>query len=260
MNSKTRKILIATGAVLALVALLVTGQVVAKYIKQDLNRKEPVSAKAFYFESNYLTADCRKYNLNAGTQSVEIELYNFENELRISEVDCTYEVKVEKTDDVNYKSDITVDPTTAEKQGTSKFTLSNLQDGCTYTVTVTANGGYEKTLSAKFTVAAKTDKCYMNLSETAEYVLLTVWTEDVTGKVSVTFPAGLIPDATDSVLKNVNNYNSETQTYESKSFEDSISNYASRSYRFFKTKDYNAESNSFTVKVGEKDAQSANIP
>ena len=77
--------------------------------------------------------------------------------------------------------------------------------------------------------------------------------------VTVTFPAGLIPDSTDPILAAVKNY--EGNTYVAKSFTDKNSFQSassSRSYRFFKTDGYTA--GSFTVKMGDASAEVSDIP
>lgn len=257
--NRIRKFFVIAGAVLLIVALLATGFVMAKYVRER-KKDIPITAKNFYFESNYLTSYCPEYKLNADTTNVSIKLYNFENELRISEVDCTYEVKVESDEDSNYES-FTLDykNATAQTQTISIITLNNLKSGCSYTVTATAKGGYEKSLSAKFTVAAVADGFYMNVTETDEYVVLTLWTEEVKGEVTVNVPKGLIPDATDEILAQCKNY--KNNQYVEFNFTDTssfISTYASRAYRFFKTDQ--SGSGSFSAKIGDKSATLANIP
>lgn len=233
------------GAVLLIVLLTLAGGVVSKYV----NSREVdayVTAPAFYFESNYLTEDNHEYKLNAGTTSLQIELYNFENELRVSEVDCTYTVSVE-TKDTNFSPPSQTLEAEATGEGrTTSFTLNGLKNGCSYTVTVTADGGYVKTLSATFTVAPDTNGFYMNVDDSdPDFVILTIWTENVSGTVDVTFPDGLIPDTTDPTLRTI--------TSGSKTFRvGTMGTYSSRSYRFFKTSSY-AENSTFTVtrKVSE---------
>lgn len=256
--NKNRKRLLAVLAVALLVAAAGTGTVLAKYVSNKAPQDIPVSAKAFYFESNYLTADGRSYSLNAGTRSVTIELYNYENDLRVSQVDCQYTVTVSSTD-TGYTCSPTTAQTTADMQNKTTITLSNLKDGCSYTVTATAVGGYEKTLSATFTVAAEETGFYMNVADCGEYILLTLWTQNVSGELSVSVPAGLIPDATDEALARVGNYSEGT--YSAFTFTDNTSfanTYASRAYRFFKAADYNG--GDFTATIDNKTAEPAQIP
>jgi hypothetical protein len=143
----------------------------------------------------------------------------------------------------------------------TEVVLGNLKDGYEYRVTVTANGGYVKTLSATFAVAPAKNGFFANVDKAdSDYVILTVWTENVSGEVTVTVPAGLIPDTTDAALAGIDNY--ENDTYNQFSFTDSTSFasvFSSRSYRFFKANGYD-ENAPFTVKMGETDAVESKIP
>lgn len=241
------------------------GIVFAQYIKTIRNETASVGAKKFYFESNYLTSDNHKYNLNADTESVTIELYNYENELRVSEVDATYTVTVESLDTdftlngERYSSDgVKITVKASEGRQKTNVVLGSLKSGESYKVSVRANGGYEKTLGAVFEVAPRQNGFYMSVDRSGEeYVILTVYTESITGAVNVSIPKGLIPDSTDVVLSNINNY--ENGSYVASSFTDEDSfkaPYSSRSYRFFKASDY--ENGDFEVKIGDASAEIKN--
>ena len=257
----SKKYLTSACVILLAVALLAAGGVFAKYLHTSKDDRSSVSSKMFYFESDYLTEDNHTYKLNTGTQSVAFTLYNYENNLRISEVVSKYRITVASDGDDSFtingevatEKEISVEATKTD----TKITLGSLDDGCSYQVTVIADGGYVKTLSARFEVAPAQTGFYMNVDNSDQSVLiLTVWTEDVSGAVEIGIPAGLVPDATDPMLVGVTNYSDGTY----KAFEftdsDSFANaFASRSYRFFKTADYDQNS-SFTVKIGEKQAQS----
>ena len=234
-------------AVLAALLLASVGAVVAKYVNERKGDRF-LSSKAFYFESNYLTANNKTYSLNSTQNSVEIELYNFENEWRVSEVDTAYTVKVSSAD-TEFLLDgesLTEKTYSAAKnvQTTTTVYLTNLKPGASYEVTVVANGGYTKTLKATFTVRETADGFYMNVTETSSYVLLTVFTENASGEVSVSFPEGLIPDNTDATLKSIDK-NYIDGEYKAGSFTFNIEAYSSRSFRFFKATNY--ASGDFTV-------------
>ena len=260
----SKQFFIRAGVLLAAISVLTTGAVLAKYADTRKNEIFPATAKSFYFESNYLTADNHRYKLNANTESVSIALYNYENELRISEMDCTYTVTV-TSDDTDFLLDgvrtseasFAVDQ---NEKSTVTVTLGQMKNGFDYQVTVTANGGYQKTLSSIFSVACEQNCFFMNADHSnASFVVLTVWTENISGTVTVNVPAGLIPDTTDPVLQGVINYNDAgyggfTFTDE-QSFSDT---YASRSYRFFKAQNYDAEQ-AFTVTMDELPATETSI-
>ena len=258
----SKRFLISAITLVLVAALLATGGVLAKYLRTLKDDDTSVSAKKFYFESNYLTENNHTYKLNSGTTSIEIELYSYENELRVSEVDCTYTVKVISSDtsfklnDQAYTDEgITLFISADDNDKTAIVTLDELKDGNSYKVIVTADGGYQKTLSATFEVAPSQNRCYMSVDDSNEhYVILTVWTENITGRAEIAFPAGLIPDASDPILASIQNYNGESfdaaSFYDSESFTDA---FYSRSYRFFKTDDY--QSDTFTVTIGDITAE-----
>ena len=244
------------------ISLSITSSVLAKYAHTAKNDVIPVTAKAFYFESNYLTTDNHTYKLNNGENSVSIELYNYENDLRISEVDCTYTVTVTSEDSTFTINGETVTQTVIEVEAGQTLTqinLANLKDGYSYKVSATANGGYTKTLSATFEVAPERSGFYMNVDSSDDnYVILTVWTENVTGTVNITFPENLIPDSTDSVMAGITNY--QNNAYVAGSFDDAenfTQGYSSHSYRFFKTASYTG--GNFTVKIGNQEAENKAI-
>ncbi len=248
----SRKTVTVICAVFLLFAVSAGITATAKYIKSQQVTDIAVKAKAFYFESNYLTENTKEYTLSSNTNSLTIELYNYENQLRISEVDCTYtvEVKCDNGNNCSSYTDLASKKATANMQVKTELELEQLIPGNTYTVTVTADGGYTKTLSAKFIISKEQNNCYYNAEDYGEYILLTVWTEDVTGALSVTFPDGLIPDNTDPVLKGVTNY--EDNKYVAKTFTDNAnfnSEYSSRSYRFFKADNY--QNDNFNVKIDD---------
>lgn len=277
----SQRTMIVIGFLLLAVSVSLTAGVYARYVASAKSDNRQITAKTFYFTSNYLTENNHEYKLNAGTNSVTIELYNYdcENPLLISEVDCSYSVTVtplNADNDVLVSADSYTAP--ADTKTNLPIKISGLDNGNSYTVEVTSTGGkydsttgtvntgYVKTLSATFTVADTTDGFYMNVDDTdPHYIVLTVWTENITGDVTVTFPAGLIPDTTNPRLAGVKNY--QATSYIAGSFKDADSfgePYSSYSYRFFKTSEYN--SGGFTVTITySQDAtktvnQSTNIP
>ena len=277
----SKKYILAAVILLSVVCLVATGGVFAKYISTLSGSDDLFSAtaKEFYFESNYLTSDDHEYKLNAGTESVTIELYNFENEFRKSQMNCKYTISVNFSGIDETPENIPVLYIDGVKQSgpinvgggnstTTKLELKNLKKGATYMISVLAEGGYSKTLSARFTIA-NDNGFYMNVKDAGEYVLLTVWTENVSGDMSIRFPDGLIPDATDPILATINNYSDGHYNgiKEFDQFKDGSSfaaPYSSHAYRFFKTADYNlsdAGKGIFAIKLnGTTVETSTNIP
>lgn len=260
----------------ALAALLVLGTLggtaYGHYV-QSRERTATVSARNFYFTSDYLrdTGEPMKiYKLNAPvspaeTTSVTITLHNFVDALRVSDMDTRYTVSVTGSDvsAVQVKDGLgnvlpdasgTIDH---EETKEAVITIDGLAAGQTYLVTVTGEGGkegerqgYLETLQATFEVAPKDAEVYLYVDDSDpenNCVILTVWTENVTGSAQITVPEYLIPDNTDPVMAAVKTGQG--------SFTDAVSfaeAYASHSYRFFKAPgagDYDEESFD-TVTVG----------
>ena len=265
------------GLVLLVVCIGSTAGIYAKYIQSETTPVGSITSKSFYFTSNYLSEENPVYNLNSDATSVTILLQNYDG-LRVSNVDVTYYVDVTKKKDG--EPDV-IDPTTIinatpNTKNTEGHTV-NFEPGYTYEVSVTAKGGkknvqtdrveygYAKTLTATFIVAPASNNIYKNVDRTPSlsYVVLTVWTENVTGTVSITYPAGLIPDTTNPIMKTIVNGGD----YTGGTFIDTAnftSKYSSYSYRFFKTAGYQ-ESGEFSVTITDgtnpaKDAVTADIP
>ena len=241
-----------TVLILLLAAASVWG-VSAKYAQQR-EQNMLIEAKMFYFTSNLLLKNGTPdpYVLNADTENVTFTLKNHLDEFRISEDDIQYDVYI---NGVKYKN------TSVLGGGSTNFAdiTFPVVAGSTYEVRVEGNAGYRKTLSATFKVSDPLQGFYMHLDADATdryYVLLTVWTENVSGNVTVAFPDELIPDTTDTALAGIMNYNESTDTYTG----DVTGNilfepYTSRTFRFFKdnlTRVYSV--GDFTVMMGSNAA------
>lgn len=235
--------------IIAVVAalMLAVGGVFAKYIAKE-SGNNLLAAKVFYFTSDLLKEETAQYVLNSSATEVSFTLGNNADKIRYSEVDIDYTVEVTKTNEANPSPTIEYSNETKKLLGhainTHTITLKNLIKGETYTVKATGKGGYEQVLSAEFRVSDNNENVYKNLDTTEDdYVLLTVWTENVTGKLTVAADKkGLIPDNTDMILREVYNY--KDGKYGDIEFEDAENfeqTYSSYTYRFF------VDSNSFTV-------------
>ena len=280
----SKQVLIATCIIILAALAIATGSVIAKYAKTVGEDKSEVTAKMFYFESDYLTVNKKTenpYKLNSGVKSVSFELRNFEDDSNISQVTCNYTVTISTTDadfaieatangeDVGAITDKTNFQLTANanQKNIHKITLKNLKPGTQYDITVTSNGGYVKTMYASFLVAEAAGGFYMNRTDYGAYVELTVWTEGgfAKGDVTISVPDGLIPDVTDSILKDIVNYQDgiykEFDFTDTTTFNNVETENPSRAYRFFKAANYNSQ-NSFTVTMEGISAlaQEKNLP
>ena len=223
-----------------LVLLLAVGGVFAKYV-YDSGGMNLLSAKEFYFTSNLLTENTAKYVLNSTTTEISFTLGNNADKLRFSQDDIKYEITVEcksgesySEENIKYGDDQLVLVGNGVDQTT--VTLQNLKMGETYVVTATGRAGYKQVLKAEFFVSDKEENVYKHLDTSNNaYVLLTVWTENVTGTLNIDVTKnGLIPDNTDPALRNVFNYNDgEYGTMEITDSDNYKAAYSSYTYRFF---------------------------
>lgn len=249
---------------LAASLLVCVGIVAAKYI-QNASGDSVFHAPEFYFYSNRLSATPKSYTLNSDVTSVSFILTNYADDLRFSELDIEYSIQV--TDDDGNDSQSAVLIVTGDSTLTGKVKslvtvdLTNLKPGVTYTVTATGTAGYTQTLTANFTVSDKDENVYKHLDTTHdEYIVLTVWTHNVTGPLTIDFPAGLIPDNTNPGMEGVQNF--KEGAYKADKFTVvGFPKYSSQTYRFFRTGGaYTVEQ--FDVYIGEKtyEAVSSDLP
>ena len=246
-------------AFLALVLLLlsVVSGVYAKYV-WGMERKSAVSAPNFYFTSDLLAENPKTYTLNpgaGGTTSFTFEVRNYADELRNTDMNVAYSIMVTPSDGV--KVTPASGKLTASQKSTAAITVSGLKNGQTYTITATGRAGFESTLSANVTVRPDAQNIYKHLyvdSTDPNYVLLTVWTENVSGEVSITFPAELIPDNTDAAMAGTftPSGDGDGAAYMFTDNSNFTASYSSHVYRFFKVSNISYDVSDFTVKIGKK--------
>jgi len=225
-------------ACVAIVLAVGIGGAYASFLNRS-TQYSSVTSPAFYFESDFLTVEGKTYNVSA--TSVTFLLKNNADDLRFADNDITYTLST-TGGTLSATGGILAGGTTSSVT----ITLEDLVPGQEYTVTATANAGYEKTLKATFCISEPATKLYMNTNVVTDvytgvdtHVLLTVWSENITGDVSVAFPAGLIPDNTDPVMAGVENL--VAGVYVEDEFVDTATfaaPHSSHVYRFFITTDY----------------------
>ncbi len=229
--------------IIAVVLLLImAGSVFAKYIFNTGGRNL-LSAKEFYFTSNLLTEDKAKYVLNSTSTEISFTLENNADKLRYSQDDIQYSIAVESKNGGSTPTLVYADDEKVLKGGavdTTSVTMKGLEMGKTYVVTATGQAGYKQTLKAEFEVSDKDENVYKYLDASNDkYVLLTVWTENITGNLKIEVnKTGLVPDNTDPALRNMYNY--KDGVYEVMAGNDAIDDtknylkkYSSYTYRFF---------------------------
>lgn len=213
------------GILILIMLVAIVFGVVAKYIQQ---RKPELLAKArmFYFTSDFLKEEGASYSLKPNTTQVTFNLKNHIDELRYSDDDVNYKV---------YLNDVEIGNGVFDEEKTSKEFTFSVENGKTYQVRAEGEAGYKKTLTATFVVMDPSRSFYKHLDASNEhFVILTVWTEDISGDVKVTFPAGLIPDTTDDKLKDVLNYVDGQYVSATTPTSTELQTYSSFSYRFFR--------------------------
>ena len=252
---------------LLLLVLLTTGGIgtaVAKFI-QSTTGQTLFKAPEFYFTSDLLSTENPHYVLNSAVDHVTFTLRNSADALRVSEVSIDYEVTVDNGASVKHKPGITdtvaISKTLPKNQRTEvTYELSGLKPGITYTVTAKGAAGYNQTLQATFTVSDKDENVHKHLEVSRDgYMILTVWTHNVSGTLSVSFPDDLIPDNTNVDMGSVYNMDGKTASFIVEKF----GKYSSQTYRFF----YNGgtySAQNFIVSISSNDktypAVSADLP
>ena len=261
--------------VITALVVLSTLAVMGIYAKYTTGKKTEgyVSAAEFYFTSDILKETPATYTLNPGKNGeteISFELRNYADALRWSDGSIEFKIGIVSTtsealEGVTMKVDkipqeINSDSSHGTLEGGSaqsaKVTISGLKNGTTYTVTATGDAGYVSTLSAIIVVKPDENNIYYNVASDHEghYILLTVWTEKITGTVNITFPDGLIPDGTDPVMYKKDF--SEKKVVDEINFKDKT--YSSHVYRFFVTGNINQYTNeSFKDKITISDAITA---
>lgn len=269
--AKNRKLHIVCVVLAVLALVFALGSAYARYVVSN-DAEGSLYAKEFYFTSDYLKAGGAVYTLSTdatGETSVTFSVRNFEDEYRVNDHEIAYTITV--TGPEGFLLQKQDDKLGADAKEDDVITLSALKAGENYTVTVTSDQtdgkGFVKTLSATFKVIQPEKTAYMHLDvSNPAYVVLTVWTKNLTGVAQISFPAGLIPDETDAVIRAANIDNYEDGVYKEGSFEDGESTgitdstsftaaYSSHAYRFFidEVKTYNVSN--FAAVVGGVPAQ-----
>lgn len=240
-----------------LVAVLVGGLVwgtSAKYKQERTDSQNVVVAKEFFFSSDLLTKELTTYNLNPGKNSVTFKLCNFEGG-NVSNMEVPYTLTVTPNATVSYDGGSEELP--ADIATTHTVTLSELQPGTTYTVTAVGSNQYVRTLQAAFVVGASDAGVFQSVSETDDYIDLTLWTHNSSGAVTITFPDGLIPDSTDDALSSIHNYNNGVYNGDTVTLS-TMGVFSSHVYRFFKsTEEYTG--GNITASVGGIQAAPATV-
>ncbi|MBU5481401.1 hypothetical protein KQI91_09330 [Blautia sp. MSJ-19] len=230
--------------------------VAAKYIRQT-EKTSVANAQEFYFTSDLLDGNVHQVSTQTdGMASVTLTLMNHADELRYSEVDIAYTVTVTDANG-NEETGITVDPAKGSiakgENHDAEIKVSGLKAGEKYVITASTDNTYAKTLTGTVSVNAVDSQVYASVKDGGVYIEVTVWTtESSVSNMILKYCAGLIPDNTDTQLKNAVTASTDTsiQIGESGIWTANTSHV----YRFFKSvasRTYKAETNGTEVTVSE---------
>ena len=193
------------------IPLLVAGVTFAQYVSEKHN-EAVFQTGSFYFESTVLKEENPPiYEYEKGVNSISIDLNNFADELRNSELDINYTVSLTDSNG-NTMTDMNGN-TIADKTGvlpknrkhTENIEFKNLKSG-TYTVTANATSPFQKTLKANFVITQKDDEIKYSVSDSIRSAILqlTISTQDYSGDIQINWPEGVSPNSSDSKFQNVN--------------------------------------------------------
>ena len=234
------------------------GSAYAKYVFNK-SRSDVVKVKEFYFTSDLLgkTTENKAYTLNPGKDSFSFQLRNSADALRVSTADIKYTVTVEPSATVDIVDKEGNAPSVDAETGAyimpiatapHTVTLSNLALGQTYTVKVVGTAGFVEELTATFTTKAEEETVYKHLDKSnPHYVILTVWTKDIDGIVTIDYPEDLIPDNTDM-----------PGAVTGDTYTENFGKHSSQTYRFFTDSPSSYSVEQFDVKIGSTPAKSGN--
>lgn len=207
----------------------------AKYAQTKTDVKDTV-AEDFYFTSTMLTSDENSvsYTLMPTTTELEIPVCNYADSLRFSTADITYSYTVTKDDGTAVEGGFGEGRLAGNSASNGTISLTNLSTG-TYTVTAAAASPFAATLTGSFTIPKESSGVEYRVDDSSgsPFATLTVWTTNYSGNIQITWPAGVIPDSTDSELASANTY--AGGAYAAGTTQVTGTQYGSNTYRFFKS-------------------------
>ena len=197
---------------LIIIPVVLIGTSLAKYISEKTSDLV-YEAKNFYFESNLLSDNTNPsaYTYDVGTDTISFKLKNNIDDLRHSEVDIEYIVKITdiQGNSVTDKDGNVVGSLNGKlsKNGidSDEIEFTNLPSG-NYLITADAISPYVKKLQGSFVLTSNDEEIVYSVNDSvgSPIVLLTVSTEDYDGNINIAWPAGLAPDSTSLIFEDIN--------------------------------------------------------
>lgn len=200
--TKRRKLLLLL--VLIAAAVVLARGISARYVLQKKEAGVAV-AKEFYFTSDLLGEGTdNTYTIDAGTESFDIKLFNYEDKLRVTADAIKYEVVVAGGTVVSTTNGSSAGKSETLAGGSENEAVITVEPDRTAPVVVTATSTspYKKVLKATFNLASGNQYTIEDKAGNTAAVLTITCTDikdSVVGKAfTIKLPAGVIPDATDS--------------------------------------------------------------
>ena len=212
----------------------------AKYVQKTDNTATAVAVEA-YLTSDLLDGKLHTVTPNEdGSASVTLTLQNHADALRYSEADLSYTITVNP-------ADVMVSPASGTIQAgeghDTEITLTGLKAGQSYTVTARTSAPYVMEISGTIGISGFANDIHVSAEDQGEYVNVTVSTTDYAGDVSMSYPAGLIPDNTDGLMAGwVTGAQTRTFRMEANS---------AHVFRFFKDTGYSGNGSEVTANAAE---------
>lgn len=240
--------------IVILVVLNLAGITLAKYVSDFYSNRVMAMADKFYFTSDFLSVGGMKHELkNWDTKSdytFMIDAKNWEDDLRIAEIDINYEITV--SSGCYYKVNAEANQGSGtysiskEIKQTDKIivtipagtTLANDTVNVTITAKMINNTGYAKTMTGSFHLNKKADVFEYAIEKNSNYIDVMIGS-DMQNSFTITYPSCLKPDNTIDELKNAVN---GTATF-------AIDKDKSRMLRFFTT---GTMSGNLVIKAGSR--------
>lgn len=220
-------------AIIGLITAAILGTIAIQvYSRYSDTQKDAANAQAvdFYFTSDLLSEEGKSYSLMPETTDLSIELRNYADALKWTSTDISYNYTVTK-DGVQVTSGNGVIPHEELSSTTRTIKLTDLSAG-TYEITAKTTEPFIETLTGSFTILEESTGVHYKIDDATNSptAILTIWTDNYNGDVTVKHSDSAIPDSTQKEFENI------IPTYPNGGTTPlHVRSYCSYSLRFFKT-------------------------
>jgi len=207
-HCQKRKAFPFTGLILLTSVILVLGisVTVAKYVTNQKSPYQAVDAAKYYFTSDYLTVgEGTQYTIpvhDGTTGKIFFSLRNWDGmEEKYSPRGFDYTISITRDGVEVADANITGKAAFGTSAGSHEIWIEDLQVG-TYIVTVSANAPYDiPVLKGTFDlIRVAHEPATLEVVDDGHVVHVTVYSNDDSGTLTITYPGTVVPDPTDSRL------------------------------------------------------------